>query len=182
MEGFPLVHHVYRMVHFYFYNILFQRWKHKVLENELHEALVHLSTDDLQIVELKRRKLMVKDEIERLQGLDRTARGVDQRAALKAAVDHGMHVKALADGSFNISVLKGHRFEPVREPTERGQDRGAGEENQHGVRDGRGRVPGDTDRRPGARRAVEAGVGLCHWLSSRMPEIMRTAASAGRST
>ena len=39
--------------------------KHKVLENELHEALVHLSTDDLQIVELKRRKLMVKDEIER---------------------------------------------------------------------------------------------------------------------
>ena len=35
--------------------------KHKVLENELHEALVHLSTDDLQIVELKRRKLMVKD-------------------------------------------------------------------------------------------------------------------------
>jgi hypothetical protein len=41
--------------------------KHKVLENELHEALVHLSTDDLQIVELKRRKLMVKDAIERLR-------------------------------------------------------------------------------------------------------------------
>jgi len=41
--------------------------KHKVLENELHEALVHLSTDDLQIVELKRRKLMVKDQIERLR-------------------------------------------------------------------------------------------------------------------
>ena len=41
--------------------------KHKVLENELHEALVHLSTDDLQILELKRRKLMVKDEIERLR-------------------------------------------------------------------------------------------------------------------
>ena len=40
--------------------------KHKTLENELHEALVHLSTDDLQIVELKRRKLMVKDQIERL--------------------------------------------------------------------------------------------------------------------
>jgi hypothetical protein len=33
----------------------------------LHEALVHLSTDDLQIVELKRRKLMVKDQIERLR-------------------------------------------------------------------------------------------------------------------
>jgi hypothetical protein len=41
--------------------------KHKVLENELHEALVHLSTDDLRIVELKRRKLMVKDAIERLR-------------------------------------------------------------------------------------------------------------------
>jgi hypothetical protein len=41
--------------------------KHKNLESELHEALVHLSTDDLQIVELKRRKLMVKDEIERLR-------------------------------------------------------------------------------------------------------------------
>ena len=41
--------------------------KHKLLENELHDALVHLSTDDLQIVELKRRKLMVKDQIDRLK-------------------------------------------------------------------------------------------------------------------
>ena len=41
--------------------------KHKLLENELHEALLHLSTDDLQIAELKRRKLMVKDQIERLK-------------------------------------------------------------------------------------------------------------------
>jgi len=43
--------------------------KHKVLENELHDAIVHLSTDDLRIVELKRRKLMVRDEIERLKGV-----------------------------------------------------------------------------------------------------------------
>jgi hypothetical protein len=43
--------------------------KHKVLENELHDALVHLSTDDLRIVELKRRKLMVRDEIARLKGV-----------------------------------------------------------------------------------------------------------------
>jgi hypothetical protein len=42
--------------------------KHKVLESELHDALVHLSTDDLRIVELKRRKLMVRDEIARLRG------------------------------------------------------------------------------------------------------------------
>jgi hypothetical protein len=41
--------------------------KHKSLESELHEALIHLSTDDLRIAELKRRKLMVKDEIERLR-------------------------------------------------------------------------------------------------------------------
>jgi hypothetical protein len=41
--------------------------KHRVLEGELHDALVHLSTDDLRIVELKRRKLMVRDEIERLK-------------------------------------------------------------------------------------------------------------------
>ena len=41
--------------------------KHKSLEAELHEALVHISTDDLKIAELKRRKLMVKDEIERLR-------------------------------------------------------------------------------------------------------------------
>ncbi|MCB1412988.1 MAG: DUF465 domain-containing protein [Xanthobacteraceae bacterium] len=41
--------------------------KHRVLEDELHEALMHLSTDDLQIVELKRRKLLLKDEIEKLR-------------------------------------------------------------------------------------------------------------------
>jgi hypothetical protein len=47
--------------------------KHRVLESELHEALLHLSTDDLRIAELKRRKLMVKDEIERLKhGTDET--------------------------------------------------------------------------------------------------------------
>jgi hypothetical protein len=41
--------------------------KHKTLESELHDALIHVSTDDLQIAELKRRKLMVKDQIERLR-------------------------------------------------------------------------------------------------------------------
>jgi hypothetical protein len=41
--------------------------KHRILESELHDALMHLSTDDLRIVELKRRKLMLKDEIERLR-------------------------------------------------------------------------------------------------------------------
>ncbi|KIZ45066.1 MULTISPECIES: DUF465 domain-containing protein [Rhodopseudomonas] len=41
--------------------------KHQVLESKLHEAQVHLSTDDLRIVELKRRKLMVRDAIEKLK-------------------------------------------------------------------------------------------------------------------
>ncbi|HRO01397.1 YdcH family protein [Nitrobacter sp.] len=41
--------------------------KHRVLESELHDALRHLSSDDLRIAELKRRKLMLKDEIERLK-------------------------------------------------------------------------------------------------------------------
>src|ERR1700747_2698012 len=41
--------------------------KHKTLESEQHDALIHVSTDDLQIAELKRRKLMVKDQIERLK-------------------------------------------------------------------------------------------------------------------
>jgi hypothetical protein len=41
--------------------------KHKTLEVELHDALNHPSTDDLRIAELKRRKLMVRDEIARLK-------------------------------------------------------------------------------------------------------------------
>lgn len=41
--------------------------KHRVLEDELHDALNHPSTDALKIAELKRRKLVVRDEIERLR-------------------------------------------------------------------------------------------------------------------
>jgi len=41
--------------------------RHRALESELDEALTHLSADDLQIAELKRKKLYVKDEIERLR-------------------------------------------------------------------------------------------------------------------
>jgi hypothetical protein len=43
--------------------------KHAALENQIHDALLHPSTDDIVIVELKRRKLMVKDEIERLRSV-----------------------------------------------------------------------------------------------------------------
>jgi hypothetical protein len=37
------------------------------LETEIDEARAHPSIDDLHIVELKRRKLLLKDEIARLQ-------------------------------------------------------------------------------------------------------------------
>jgi hypothetical protein len=41
--------------------------RHQALEQEISEALSHPSTDALKIVELKRRKLHVKDEIARLR-------------------------------------------------------------------------------------------------------------------
>jgi hypothetical protein len=41
--------------------------RHQALEQELNDALMHPSIDDLQIAELKRRKLLVKDEIARLK-------------------------------------------------------------------------------------------------------------------
>jgi len=41
--------------------------RHRALDAEIAEARAHPSVDDLQIVELKRRKLLVKDEIERLK-------------------------------------------------------------------------------------------------------------------
>lgn len=41
--------------------------KHRVLEQELSDALTHPSVDDLRVIELKRRKLQLKDEISRLK-------------------------------------------------------------------------------------------------------------------
>jgi hypothetical protein len=41
--------------------------KHQALEEQINDCLVHPATDDLKLVELKRRKLHVKDEIERLR-------------------------------------------------------------------------------------------------------------------
>ena len=41
--------------------------RHRALEDEIAEAMAHPSTDDLTIAQLKRRKLQVKDEIERLR-------------------------------------------------------------------------------------------------------------------
>jgi hypothetical protein len=41
--------------------------RHEALEQQINDALTHPSSDDLEIVELKRKKLHVKDEIERLR-------------------------------------------------------------------------------------------------------------------
>ena len=41
--------------------------RHHELEKEIAEALKHNSIDDLKIAELKRQKLQLTDEIERLQ-------------------------------------------------------------------------------------------------------------------
>ena len=41
--------------------------RHQALEQEISEALTHPSTDDLKVVELKRRILHVKDEIARIK-------------------------------------------------------------------------------------------------------------------
>ncbi len=42
--------------------------KHFALEEELHSALNQPSADDAEISDIKRRKLRVKDEIERIRG------------------------------------------------------------------------------------------------------------------
>ena len=41
--------------------------KHEALERELHDAIHSPSSDDLLIAELKRKKLHLKDEINRLR-------------------------------------------------------------------------------------------------------------------
>ena len=41
--------------------------RHRALEDEIAEAMSHPSSDGLKIAELKRRKLQVKDEIERIR-------------------------------------------------------------------------------------------------------------------
>jgi hypothetical protein len=42
--------------------------KHQALEREIQDALAHPSSDDLKLAELKRKKLVLKDEIAKLKG------------------------------------------------------------------------------------------------------------------
>ena len=44
--------------------------RHQALEAEINECLTHPAVDDLKVVELKRTKSQVKDEIERLRHND----------------------------------------------------------------------------------------------------------------
>jgi hypothetical protein len=44
--------------------------RHQAIEDEIAAALRHPSTDDLMIGDLKRRKLHLKEEIERLRTID----------------------------------------------------------------------------------------------------------------
>ena len=41
--------------------------KHQALEDEINEMIAHPAADDLKIAELKRKKLLVKDEITKLR-------------------------------------------------------------------------------------------------------------------
>ncbi|MBT9288831.1 YdcH family protein [Prosthecodimorpha staleyi] len=41
--------------------------RHQALETELRDAMTHPSSDSLEIADLKRRKLLLKDEINRLR-------------------------------------------------------------------------------------------------------------------
>lgn len=41
--------------------------KHQAIDRAIEEALTHSSSDDLEVVELKRKKLQLKDEIEKLK-------------------------------------------------------------------------------------------------------------------
>ena len=41
--------------------------RHHALEDQISSALAHSSLEDLKIVELKRQKLQLKDEIDRLR-------------------------------------------------------------------------------------------------------------------
>lgn len=47
--------------------------KHQALEEQINDCLVHPATDDLKVVELKRKKLLLKDEIERLRHNENTS-------------------------------------------------------------------------------------------------------------
>jgi hypothetical protein len=51
-------------------NLADLKLQHRALEQEIAEAMTHVSADDLKLAELKRRKLHLKDEITRLSQVE----------------------------------------------------------------------------------------------------------------
>lgn len=47
--------------------------KHQVLEQQIQKAVTSPSTSDVEIAQLKRKKLVLKDEIARLRGVESPA-------------------------------------------------------------------------------------------------------------
>ena len=62
--------------------------RHQVLEKQIETELHHPATSDLKLLELKRKKLHLKDEIEKLQVNGQANDQVTGRANGKA---HAMH-------------------------------------------------------------------------------------------
>jgi len=48
--------------------------KHQALEREIQDAMSHPGTDDLKLAALKRRKLQLKDEIEKMRHSEHRSR------------------------------------------------------------------------------------------------------------
>ena len=62
--------------------------RHQVLEKQLETELHHPATSDLKLLELKRKKLHLKDEIEKLQANGQVTGQVTGRANGKARAMH----------------------------------------------------------------------------------------------
>ena len=48
--------------------------KHQALERKIQDAMSHPGTDDLKLAQLKRRKLQLKDKIEKLRHSEQPSR------------------------------------------------------------------------------------------------------------
>jgi hypothetical protein len=85
--------------------------QHQVLEQEINEAQMHLSGDDMKIAELKRRKLLMKDEIAHLHqdvgvlvARSKGSATEKRKAAIRAAVRKSS--SWYEDARRSISIVK----------------------------------------------------------------------------
>jgi len=96
---------------------------HQLLEDRIAEAMLHRSVDDLEIVDLKRQKLHIKEEIERLRheveegvlasrdgsGMHYIITGTDSAGALSLRRDSAgaavkKAVELMADGCRDVRI------------------------------------------------------------------------------